>query len=71
MTIGPRFGGAIDGAAEQFSVAYDTNKSAKEFVAEMRKLNKLIMGIGHRVKTVENTDKRVAILKEYVFKVIQ
>jgi len=68
LTIGPRFGGAIDGAAEQFSWAYDTNKSPKEFVAEMRKLNKLIMGIGHRVKTVENTDKRVAILRDYALK---
>jgi len=68
LTIGPRFGGAIDGAAEQFSWAYDTNQSPKEFVAEMRKENKLIMGIGHRVKTIDNTDKRVAILKEYALK---
>ena len=35
----------------------------------MRKQNKLIMGIGHRVKTIENTDKRVQILKEFALKV--
>jgi ATP citrate (pro-S)-lyase len=68
MTVGPRFGGAIDGAAEQFSQAYDTCLSPKEFVAEMRKQNKLIMGIGHLIKTIENTDKRVAILKAYAMK---
>ncbi len=43
LTIGPRFGGAIDGAAQQFSWAYDTCLTPKEFVAEMRKQNKLIM----------------------------
>jgi ATP citrate (pro-S)-lyase len=68
MTIGPRFGGAIDGAAEQFSWAYDTCLTPKQFVAEMRKQNKLIMGIGHLIKTIDNTDKRVAILKQYAKK---
>lgn len=66
MTIGPRFGGAIDGAAEQFSWGYDTNLPAKQFVEHMRKENKLIMGIGHRIKSIENPDKRVSILKEFV-----
>jgi len=68
LTIGPRFGGAIDGAAQQFSWAYDTCLTPKEFVADMRKQNKLIMGIGHLVKTLENNDKRVTILKEHAKK---
>jgi len=68
MTIGPRFGGAIDEAASQFSWAYDTNLSPAQFVEHMRKENKLIMGIGHRIKSLENPDKRVTILKEYVKK---
>jgi ATP citrate (pro-S)-lyase len=68
MTIGPRFGGAIDDAAAQFSNAYDTNLDAKDFVEKMRKEGKLIMGIGHRVKSLENPDSRVVILKDYAFK---
>jgi len=67
-TIGPRFGGAIDDAASQFSQAHDKNQSPKDFVEEMRKNGTLIMGIGHRVKTLQNPDKRVVILKEYVLK---
>jgi ATP citrate (pro-S)-lyase len=34
----------------------------------MRAANKLIMGIGHRVKSITNPDKRVVIIKEYAFK---
>jgi ATP citrate (pro-S)-lyase len=66
MTIGPRFGGAIDGAAQQFSSAFDRNLSPKEFVEEMKKTNQLISGIGHRIKSISNPDKRVVILKDYV-----
>jgi len=68
MTIGPRFGGAIDDAARQFAWGYDTNLSAKQFVDHMRKEDQLIMGIGHRVKSLQNPDKRVTILKEYALK---
>eukprot|EP01114_Cavostelium_apophysatum_P021569 TRINITY_DN756_c0_g1_i2.p1 TRINITY_DN756_c0_g1~~TRINITY_DN756_c0_g1_i2.p1 ORF type:complete len:957 (+),score=322.61 TRINITY_DN756_c0_g1_i2:220-3090(+) len=71
MTIGPRFGGAIDDAAVQFSQAYDKNMQPKDFVEEMRKKGELIMGIGHRIKTLQNPDKRVVILKEYIFKNFQ
>merc|ERR1711865_329231 len=34
-------------------------------VKEMRKQNKLIMGIGHRIKSLTNPDKRVEIIKNY------
>jgi len=37
-----------------------------EFVNEMRKKGQLIMGIGHRVKSINNPDMRVKIMKEYV-----
>ena len=66
LTIGPRFGGALNEAAEQFSGAYDKKMSPGEFVAEMRKKNQYIMGIGHRVKSVENPDARVKIVKDFV-----
>lgn len=66
LTIGDRFGGALDAAAKQFSEAYDSNLIPMEFVNSMRKKGKLIMGIGHRVKSLNNPDMRVVILKDYV-----
>ena len=50
LTIGPRFGGALDGAAQKFSWAYDTGMSAEDFVQHSRKQKELIMGIGHKVR---------------------
>jgi ATP citrate (pro-S)-lyase len=66
LTIGPRFGGALDGAAEMFSQAVDAGLSAEAFVREMRAANKLIMGIGHRIKSVHNPDTRVSIVVAFV-----
>lgn len=65
LTIGDRFGGALDGAARQFSNAFDKGQSPADFISEMRKKGELIMGIGHRVKSVYNPDKRVEILKKF------
>eukprot|EP00096_Caligus_rogercresseyi_P004195 TRINITY_DN1836_c0_g1_i1.p1 TRINITY_DN1836_c0_g1~~TRINITY_DN1836_c0_g1_i1.p1 ORF type:complete len:1079 (+),score=274.71 TRINITY_DN1836_c0_g1_i1:30-3266(+) len=67
LTIGDRFGGALDGAAKQFSEAYDGNMIPMEFVNAMRKKGQLIMGIGHRVKSINNPDMRVTLIKEFVF----
>lgn len=68
LTIGSRFGGALDGAAEEFSKAYDKGMSPRDFVDTMRKENKLIPGIGHRVKSRSNPDLRVELVKEFVQK---
>ena len=65
LTIGPRFGGAIDGAAEMFSEAYDAGIPPAQFVAEMRKKGVNIQRIGHRVKSTHNPDFRVTLLKEF------
>ncbi|KAE9128465.1 ATP-citrate synthase [Phytophthora fragariae] len=65
VTIGPRFGGALDKAAEMFASAHDSGMSPADFVVDMRKQNKLIMGIGHRIKSLSNPDKRVTIIKEF------
>lgn len=51
---GDRFGGALDGAARMFSHGLDSGMAAMEFVNDMRKKGQLIMGIGHRVKSVRN-----------------
>ena len=68
LTIGSRFGGALDGAAEEFTKAFDKGWSPREFVDTMRKENKLIPGIGHRVKSRNNPDLRVELVKEYCLK---
>jgi len=65
LTIGPRFGGAIDDAARYFKYADDNNLSPKEFIAYMKKEGKTISGIGHRVKSVRNPDLRVSGLKKF------
>ncbi|XP_062387312.1 ATP-citrate synthase isoform X3 [Sardina pilchardus] len=66
LTIGDRFGGALDAAAKQFSGAFDSGLLPMEFVNKMKKDGRLIMGIGHRVKSINNPDMRVQILKDFV-----
>ncbi|KAI0337655.1 ATP citrate lyase [Trametopsis cervina] len=68
LTIGSRFGGALDEAASMFSNARDTGMTPREFVDSCRKQNKLISGIGHKIKSVNNPDLRVELVKEYVHK---
>jgi len=65
VTIGPRFGGAVDGAAKYFSQAYEANKKPVAFVGDMKKAGINIPGIGHRIKSVQNPDKRVELLIDY------
>lgn len=68
LTIGSRFGGALDGAAAEFTGAFDKGLSPRDFVDSMRKQNKLIPGIGHKVKSRNNPDLRVELVKEFVIK---
>jgi ATP citrate (pro-S)-lyase len=68
LTIGPRFGGAIDGAAQMFSDAYDKGLTPQQFVDEMKQKGVNIQGIGHLIKSVNNPDMRVSIMKEYAKK---
>jgi len=65
LTIGPRFGGAIDGAAKYFKYANDNNLSPKEFLGYMKKQGIPIPGIGHRIKSLKNPDLRVKGLMDY------
>jgi len=65
LTIGPRFGGAIDGAAEHFKYADDNNLTPAEFLNHMKKLGIPIPGIGHRIKSLKNPDLRVKGLMDY------
>ena len=65
LTIGPRFGGAIDGAARYFKLGHDQNMAADEFVAYMAEQGMVIPGIGHRIKSIRNPDLRVEALKAF------
>ena len=66
LTIGDRFGGASDGAAEQFAFAFDAGWSPERMVHEYTRVQrKLIMGIGHKIKSASKPDMRVVILKQF------
>ncbi|MFH1520673.1 MAG: citrate/2-methylcitrate synthase [Candidatus Micrarchaeota archaeon] len=68
LTIGPRFGGAIDDAARYFKDGCDRKLSPEQFVDEMKAKGIRIPGIGHRIKSAKNPDKRVELLKDYAKK---
>eukprot|EP00898_Chlorokybus_atmophyticus_P001295 jgi/Chlat1/2166/Chrsp17S00189 len=65
LTIGPRFGGAIDDAARYFKEARDQNLEPAAFVENMKKKGIRVPGIGHRIKSRDNRDKRVELLQKY------
>ncbi|NYT01296.1 MAG: ATP citrate synthase [Methanosarcinales archaeon] len=68
LTIGPRFGGAIDDAAREFKMAYESGLTPEQFVTEMKRKGINIPGIGHRIKSVKNPDMRVQLLISYARK---
>jgi len=65
LTIGPRFGGAIDDSARFFKEALNKKLSPEEFVEGLKAQGRYIPGIGHRVKNRDNPDQRVVLLKQY------
>ncbi len=65
LTIGPRFGGAIDGAAKYFKYADDNNLTPAEFLKYMKGEGVPIPGIGHRIKSLKNPDLRVTGLMNF------
>ena len=67
LTIGPRFGGAISNAAKYFREALQKGMNPLEFMGYMKNVVQInIPGIGHRIKSVQNPDVRVQLLKEFV-----
>jgi ATP-citrate lyase alpha-subunit len=65
LTIGPRFGGAIDGAAKYFKHADDNGMDPKAFLKYMKGEGVPIPGIGHRIKSLKNPDLRVTGLMNF------
>lgn len=48
LTIGPRFGGAIDDAARCFKDGLEKGQSPEDFVEELKQKGSRVPGIGHR-----------------------
>lgn len=66
LMIGPRFGGAVTDAGRYFKYAVENRMGVDEFLGYMKKNVGPVPGIGHRVKSVRNPDKRVKELVSYV-----
>lgn len=68
LTIGPRFGGAVNAAAATWRDGVATGAEARAFVEERTQRGELIAGIGHRKYRLDIPDPRVATLAAYVSK---
>jgi ATP citrate (pro-S)-lyase len=62
LTIGPRFGGAVNAAALQWLEGVASKEKATSFVEKRTKGGALLAGIGHRKYRVGIPDPRVAAL---------
>lgn len=62
LTIGPRFGGAINGAAESWLTGALADGDAKAFI---RNQSGVIQGIGHKKYRIDLPDPRVAALVDF------
>lgn len=65
LTVGPRFGGAVNAAAEQWLSGVSGKTEARAFVEERTRGGNLLSGIGHRKYRVGLADPRVAALSEF------
>ncbi len=69
LTIGQRFGGAINAAAKVWLEGVKTNKQAADLVEELAKRKEYIPGIGHKKYRIDMPDPRVLMLKQMGSKV--
>ena len=65
LTVGPRFGGAVNESARAWLSGVASKKSAADFVEEWARSGALISGIGHRKYRVGVPDPRVAALAQF------
>lgn len=65
LTIGPRFGGAINEAAENWFQGVTASVSPHDFVESFAKEKKYISGIGHRKYRSDMPDPRVKEILEF------
>lgn len=65
LTIGPRFGGAINDSARGWLAGVASGTNASDYVEQETKAGRLILGIGHKKYRVGIPDPRVAALSEF------
>jgi ATP citrate (pro-S)-lyase len=65
MTIGPRFGGAINATSAELIRAIADDVSVQDFVESFAFIGKPIPGIGHKKYTIDNPDPRVTSLLKF------
>jgi len=65
LTIGPRFGGAINEASRGWLNGVTSDVSAKEFVDSFQGQGGIISGIGHKKHRIDYPDPRVEKLMEF------
>ena len=68
LTIGPRFGGAINEAANNWLNGATENKNPDEFVEEFAKRKTYISGIGHKKYRLDVPDPRVKEILKFTEK---
>lgn len=66
LTIGPRFGGALNEAAKNWFSGVVDGKTATAFVEEFASKKVYIQGIGHKKYRIDMPDPRVAQMKEFL-----
>ena len=68
LTIGPRFGGAVNGAAGEWFKGVDQKLDPKVHVEDYAKQRKFIMGIGHKKYRLGLPDPRTEVIKKFAEK---
>lgn len=66
LTIGPKFGGAVNGAAKIWFESTASGTSATELVESSAKRKEYLPGIGHKKYRIDAPDPRVPILIKLV-----
>ena len=66
LTIGPKFGGAVNQAGIDFYYGWKNKNTAYDFVENMKNKGQIISGIGHKIKSKDNPDSRVIMLNNFI-----
>lgn len=65
LTIGPRFGGAINAAAGHWLSGVESGLSGREYVESFKSKDGIIPGIGHKKYRLDMPDPRVSTLVKF------
>jgi ATP citrate (pro-S)-lyase len=66
LTIGPKFGGAVNQAGLDFYYGWKNKYTAYNFVEYMKNKGQIISGIGHKIRSKDNPDGRVVMLNNFI-----